>query len=283
MSWESIPWRVATHLDRPADGVRQALRRLDVWQRAATALGYRIDLTGGEWPDGAAFRVGRTGAGRPRHGAVVRLDDSGLPRIEVLTGPARRAQLRLSAEETGAGTLLTADFGNPGLAGAWPARLRGIVQARHRGAVLRALHTLIGIVVLEQHQTRVVVAGAVIRDGAVLAARRTYPAEAAGMWEFPGGKVGLAETDEQALTRELGEELGILGRVGPQLGPDQSLAVELVLRLYRVDVTGDARPEPLEHDEIRWLTAGKLSSVQWLPADRVLLPVVADALRSPGN
>ena len=55
----------------------------------------------------------------------------------------------------------------------------------------------------------VVVAAAIVRDGRVLAARRTQPANVAGRWELPGGKVDPGETPEQALVRELREELGI--------------------------------------------------------------------------
>jgi len=53
-----------------------------------------------------------------------------------------------------------------------------------------------------------VVGAAIIRDGRVLAARRTSPAAAAGRWEFPGGKVEPGETREAALVREVAEELG---------------------------------------------------------------------------
>ncbi|MFM7212080.1 MAG: NUDIX domain-containing protein, partial [Actinomycetota bacterium] len=55
----------------------------------------------------------------------------------------------------------------------------------------------------------VVVAAAILRDGRYLAARRTRPAWAAGRWEFPGGKVEPGETEQQALVREIREELGV--------------------------------------------------------------------------
>ena len=58
-------------------------------------------------------------------------------------------------------------------------------------------------------QPRVPVVGAaIVRDGRVLAARRTTPASAAGRWEFPGGKVEPGETPDAALVREVAEELG---------------------------------------------------------------------------
>ena len=54
-----------------------------------------------------------------------------------------------------------------------------------------------------------VVGAAVLRDGRVLASRRTDPPRLAGYWEFPGGKVEVGESDEQALVRELLEELQV--------------------------------------------------------------------------
>ena len=54
-----------------------------------------------------------------------------------------------------------------------------------------------------------VVGAAVVRDGRVLACRRTTPPEAAGRWEFPGGKVEPGESPDAALVRELHEELGV--------------------------------------------------------------------------
>lgn len=54
----------------------------------------------------------------------------------------------------------------------------------------------------------VVVGAAIVRDGCVLAARRTTPPEAAGRWEFPGGKVEAGESASAALVREIAEELG---------------------------------------------------------------------------
>jgi 8-oxo-dGTP diphosphatase len=59
-----------------------------------------------------------------------------------------------------------------------------------------------------------VVGAAIVRDGRVLAARRTHPAETAGRWEFPGGKVEPGETPQAALAREITEELGARVAVG---------------------------------------------------------------------
>jgi 8-oxo-dGTP diphosphatase len=122
-----------------------------------------------------------------------------------------------------------------------------------------------------------VVGGAVVRGGRVLACRRTQPAHLAGLWEFPGGKVEAGESDEQALVRELDEELGVLATVGARIGPDLALGDTAVMRVYVVSVEGE--PVPHEHDALRWLTADELHDVPWIPADAPVLAVLADQLR----
>lgn len=122
-----------------------------------------------------------------------------------------------------------------------------------------------------------VVGAALVRDGRVLAARRSQPARLAGGWEFPGGKVEPGETEAAALARELREELGVEAVVGERLGNAADGSIELTV--YAVTLTnGD--PQPLQdHDELRWLTAPELPSVAWLPIDAALLPTVAALLR----
>jgi 8-oxo-dGTP diphosphatase len=125
------------------------------------------------------------------------------------------------------------------------------------------------------------VGAAVLRDGRVLACRRTSPPHLAGLWEFPGGKVDAGETDEQALVRELREELGCAASVGERIGPDLPLEVRgeagsdeaAVLRIYLAELEGE--PQLLDHDAHRWLAVDELDDVPWIPVDA---PVVA-ALR----
>jgi len=125
-------------------------------------------------------------------------------------------------------------------------------------------------------RTRVSVVGAaVIRDGRVLASRRTEPPGLAGLWEFPGGKVEPGESDPQALQRELREELQVQASVGAQLGDDLPIGDTAVLRVYLcVLVSGE--PALVDHDEHRWLAASELLAVAWIPVD---LPLV-EALRA---
>ena len=128
--------------------------------------------------------------------------------------------------------------------------------------------------VKEHKSRRVIVAAVIIADGRVLACERSAPVEVAGRWEFPGGKVEPGETDEQALARECAEELGVRVTVGARVGPDVPLAHgRAVLRVFAVTLLDGDEPRALEHSAMRWLAAGELDSVPWLPADK---PIVAE-------
>lgn len=124
------------------------------------------------------------------------------------------------------------------------------------------------------------VVAAVITDarGRVLLNRRTENRDMAGLWEFPGGKRESGETSEQALARELREELGIEADVGPwlmdvpQRYPDKHLTLEV--RHVR---SWKGTPRGREGQAITWVAQDKLARYSMPPAD---LPVVA-ALRQP--
>ena len=115
-----------------------------------------------------------------------------------------------------------------------------------------------------------VVGAALVRDGRVLASRRTEPPWLAGLWEFPGGKVEVGESDEQALRRELREELQVEASVGARLGSDVLIGETAVLRVYLCTLLA-GEPALVDHDAHRWLSAGELDDVAWIPVD---LPVV---------
>lgn len=116
-----------------------------------------------------------------------------------------------------------------------------------------------------------VVGAALVQDGRLLAARRAQPCSLAGGWEFAGGKVEPGESDAAALIRELREELGVEVAVGTRLG--QAADGSIRMTLYAATVK-DGTPQPLQdHDELRWLTAVELNTVDWLPIDASLLPL----------
>jgi 8-oxo-dGTP diphosphatase len=120
---------------------------------------------------------------------------------------------------------------------------------------------------------RIIVGAAIVENGRVLACARADPPEVAGRWEFPGGKVEPGETEVEALIRECVEELGVQVEVGTRVGQDVPLAHgRAILKVYLAKLVDGARPQRLEHAELRWLGASQLYEVDWLPADA---PIVA--------
>ena len=122
-----------------------------------------------------------------------------------------------------------------------------------------------------------VVAGVIVEDGRVLAARRRYPPELAGFWECPGGKVEPGESEQQALARELLEEIAVQVEVGPRVGPDIRISPALVLHAYVARITA-GRPIALDHDDIAWISTVELPNVNWLPGDLPLMEAVQELM-----
>jgi 8-oxo-dGTP diphosphatase len=122
-----------------------------------------------------------------------------------------------------------------------------------------------------------VVGAAILRDGRLLAARRVRPAAAAGRWELPGGKVEPRESPEDALVREIAEELGCTIALDGWLAGKSPVGDRLVLVVAKATlVEGD--PVPHEHDAVRWLGPDELDDVDWLDADRPFLAELRDLL-----
>lgn len=116
-----------------------------------------------------------------------------------------------------------------------------------------------------------VVAAIMIQNGRVFATQRGY-GEFKDGWEFPGGKVEPEETPQEALVREIKEELNTVIEVGELLDtveydyPDFHLSMDCFICKI---IAGDL--ELKEHEDARWLTTETLDSVDWLPADLDLI------------
>ncbi|MFF0741368.1 (deoxy)nucleoside triphosphate pyrophosphohydrolase [Streptomyces sp. NPDC004111] len=123
---------------------------------------------------------------------------------------------------------------------------------------------------------RLVVGGALFHHGRLLAARRSAPPELAGRWELPGGKCEPGESPEQALVRELREELGVETEAVERIPGEWPLKPGYVLQVWTARLLA-GEPRPLEdHDELRWLGPEESDAVDWLDQDR---PAVAEAVR----
>jgi 8-oxo-dGTP diphosphatase len=118
-------------------------------------------------------------------------------------------------------------------------------------------------------------------DGRVLLARRPEGKKMAGLWEFPGGKLHDGETPEQALIRELKEELGIDVSVAC-LAPFAFASHEydrfhLLMPLY-VCRRWKGTPRPKENQTLTWVRPQKLADYPMPPADKPLIPLLRDFL-----
>jgi 8-oxo-dGTP diphosphatase len=116
------------------------------------------------------------------------------------------------------------------------------------------------------------VVGAVILDGERIFCTQRGPGSLAGYWEFPGGKIEAGEAPQQALTREILEELDCRIAVDDFITEttyEYDFAV-VTLATYRCRLESGT-PTLSEHSDARWLLPSELASVQWAPAD---LPTV---------
>jgi 8-oxo-dGTP diphosphatase len=128
-----------------------------------------------------------------------------------------------------------------------------------------------------------VVGAAIVEGDRVLVAQRSGgPYD--GCWEFPGGKVEPGESDLSALVREIGEELGttivpqaFLGEVVLNGVVGGGAPGASTLRVWWARLSG-APPVAHEHAQLRWVRAGELDDLDWIAADRPLLPAVRTLL-----
>lgn len=120
-----------------------------------------------------------------------------------------------------------------------------------------------------------VVGAVIVRDSKILAAKRSYDKTLGGMWEFPGGKIELGEKPEEALYREITEELDC------RITVDK--LIKKVIHSYdfaTVDLTTyfctlvEEEPSLTEHCELRWLSIDELDTVFWAPADLATIDII---------
>ena len=119
-----------------------------------------------------------------------------------------------------------------------------------------------------------VVAAIIHQNKQIFATQRGY-GDFKGGWEFPGGKVEPGETPEAALVREIREELAVEISVGELLTTVEYdyPNFHLTMHCYLCQLTG-GEFRLLEHQTDRWLGKGELYSVEWLPADVGVIPLL---------
>ena len=122
-----------------------------------------------------------------------------------------------------------------------------------------------------------VVAAVIQRESRYLITRRNEGTHLAGLWEFPGGKVGAAETPETALRRELREELGVDAAVGDLMETVTWSYPEKTVRIlfFRCALHGEPRPQ--EGQEMRWAEGPALPMYAFPEADRRLVERLSHA------
>ena len=112
-----------------------------------------------------------------------------------------------------------------------------------------------------------VVAAIIKKDNKILATKRGY-GEFINMWEFPGGKIEQDESKEEALVREITEELDCtIKPIKFALDLEyQYPTFYLKMSCFEAVIT-EGTPKLLEHNDARWLTKWELDDVNWIPAD----------------
>jgi 8-oxo-dGTP diphosphatase len=126
---------------------------------------------------------------------------------------------------------------------------------------------------------RTVVAALITRDLKLLVCQRRRDDTQGLRWEFPGGKVEAGESPEEALTRELQEELGVAATVGSEVYRTQHRYSEshdqLALIFYRAKIEDSALLQNLAFEKFEWASPSSLPQYDFLPADEELIRLLA--------
>lgn len=124
-----------------------------------------------------------------------------------------------------------------------------------------------------------VVAAVIYHGGQVLATQRGY-GEFKGGWEFPGGKMKDGETPQDALAREIMEELDadiVVGQLIDTVEYDYP-EFHLSMQCFWCEIKSGML-KLKEHNAAKWLTADEIFDVDWLPADKLVVPVIRENMR----
>ncbi len=117
----------------------------------------------------------------------------------------------------------------------------------------------------------------------IFATQRGY-GEWKGWWEIPGGKLEVNETPEECIVREIREELATEVRAEKILGVVEYDYPSFHLTMHCIQCSiVSGKLELLEHENAKWLTADTLYSVDWLPADKLILDKIAMFLQGKNS
>ena len=125
-----------------------------------------------------------------------------------------------------------------------------------------------------------VVAAVIRREGKILATQRGYGPQKDG-WEFPGGKVESGEDPREALVREIREELRVDIVLGVEIGVVEHEYPNISIRMqcFWAEIR-EGSPVLTEHENAKWISADELEQVDWLPADRKILPKIKEGMQN---
>ncbi|PIP80779.1 MAG: 8-oxo-dGTP diphosphatase MutT [Gammaproteobacteria bacterium CG22_combo_CG10-13_8_21_14_all_40_8] len=120
-----------------------------------------------------------------------------------------------------------------------------------------------------------VAVGIIIHDGQILISQRASHAHQGGLWEFPGGKVEQGETVQQALSRELQEELGILPTaIQPLFGIEHHYSDKFVgLDVWKVSAFA-GEPQGMEGQPLKWIALEQLRSYPFPKANQTIIDLL---------
>jgi 8-oxo-dGTP diphosphatase len=276
-------------IDASPPTVAGLLRDAATSAAALRRLGHRLES--GVRLLGVGDEVGVTLRLAPRVTVPIRIgvravSPSGMESVQV-TGPLTELTQTSTLTATAAGTLVLEE-----IRWAVPHRLLGpVVDAvLLRRFVLRLLAARSDVLAARAAALRAepVVVATALRSRAtagradrLLIAQRTRPPALAGRWELPGGRVEPGETEAEAVVRECREELGVPVRVTGRLGTDLPLDTGM-LRVHTAELPpGAPDPQPLEHAGLRWIGKDEVADVDWVDADRGVVPELIALLTEP--